>query len=538
MADLAPATGALRRSMAPPAGATRPAPAAASHQPAGSPAQGTRTVAAASGTASAHGGRPDADARTTIGTSGTAPAHGRRPDQGTSTAANGTNRTSGGIEATASPAGASTSSRSTNQPATPASPVRAAARPGRVLRAIVPGGPPAESGSLPVANRLLSDHPGAGHASPPGGGHRTPVDAPVRRQATGPVRPQHLPAAPARSASPAGTQPGQAPTQPATTRDLDRSQSSSPHRVNPAASIPPVRRSQDGAARPSTSPRYASRGPGSPVIHRSPSMPTTFAAAAAQRDRADTASAGTQPARLPGGLAAAASGTSAATGSIDQHGSIRRRNAGAQPSATQPHRDSGHTGSQSGQLGAFVNRSMVIAPPRVSIRPAERTPAAAGPPVPVTARPNSGPSTPNRSGQPNAAQPPRPGVEADGPVIRRSLAGTAHSLFRSLLRNPGPGGPGMSSDPVPSGSTDMFEAFQHAHGADGPPEPPTIRRLHESGGSAEFPTPGHDAADDSASPAMRARDFDELIDRIVAKLEQRITDDLERRGRRHLPEVF
>jgi hypothetical protein len=37
---------------------------------------------------------------------------------------------------------------------------------------------------------------------------------------------------------------------------------------------------------------------------------------------------------------------------------------------------------------------------------------------------------------------------------------------------------------------------------------------------------------------MRSRDFDELIDRIVAKLEQRITDDLERRGRRHLPEVF
>jgi hypothetical protein len=37
---------------------------------------------------------------------------------------------------------------------------------------------------------------------------------------------------------------------------------------------------------------------------------------------------------------------------------------------------------------------------------------------------------------------------------------------------------------------------------------------------------------------MRSRDFDALIDRIVAKLEQRVIDDLERRGRRHMPEVF
>ena len=65
-----------------------------------------------------------------------------------------------------------------------------------------------------------------------------------------------------------------------------------------------------------------------------------------------------------------------------------------------------------------------------------------------------------------------------------------------------------------------------------------IRRLRESGGHSEATFTGIDTDEDSASPAMRARDFDELIDRIVAKLEQRITDDLERRGRRHLPEVF
>ena len=74
----------------------------------------------------------------------------------------------------------------------------------------------------------------------------------------------------------------------------------------------------------------------------------------------------------------------------------------------------------------------------------------------------------------------------------------------------------------------------HAHGAD---EPAVIRRLRESGGGSESPVTGFDT-DEQVSPAMRSRDFDELIDRIVAKLEQRVLDDLERRGRRHMPEVF
>lgn len=83
----------------------------------------------------------------------------------------------------------------------------------------------------------------------------------------------------------------------------------------------------------------------------------------------------------------------------------------------------------------------------------------------------------------------------------------------------------------------MFENHpQHRH-AHGPDEPSVIRRFRESGGSFE-PELGFEAGDESASPAMRSRDFDELIDRIVAKLEQRVIDDLERRGRRHMPEVF
>lgn len=84
----------------------------------------------------------------------------------------------------------------------------------------------------------------------------------------------------------------------------------------------------------------------------------------------------------------------------------------------------------------------------------------------------------------------------------------------------------------------MFENQPQRRHAHGPDEPSVIRRFRESGAESQAQFTGFEATDESASPAMRARDFDELIDRIVAKLEQRITDDLERRGRRHLPEVF
>jgi len=256
----------------------------------------------------------------------------------------------------------------------------------------------------------------------------------------------------------------------------------------------------------------------SPAIRRSVALPTTVGATESHRDRAQAAGFGAPSSvRLPGSLVAAAAGSTA---------------------------DPAGRGTSTAQLGAFVNRSMVIAPPRVSIRPAELAPPAAGPPVPGAAR--SGRSAGARHQQTASSNPghgtvtaaTHTGIEVDGPVIRRSLSGAAHSLFRSLLRNPGPGGPGSGSDPVQSGSTGMFEQFQHSHGAGGPAEPPVIRRLHESGGTSDASFPGYDADEESSSPAMRARDFDELIDRIVAKLEQRITDDLERRGRRHLPEVF
>jgi len=80
----------------------------------------------------------------------------------------------------------------------------------------------------------------------------------------------------------------------------------------------------------------------------------------------------------------------------------------------------------------------------------------------------------------------------------------------------------------------MFDPGQHASE---PAEPAVVRRFSQPGPAAH-PHPSGPSLDDDSSPAMKARDFDELIDRIVAKLEQRVLEDLERRGRRSMPEVF
>jgi hypothetical protein len=265
----------------------------------------------------------------------------------------------------------------------------------------------------------------------------------------------------------------------------------------------------------STTPRRP--GPALPAIRRSAALPSTVRAAAAL-DRpaavpgrpagSPTSALAAATTRLPGGLAVAAAGR-------------------------------GNTGAT--QLGAFVQRSMVVAPPRVSVRHAEPAAAGGGPAVPNSARTG-------RAGSPatqhsthglttGAASAALPGVEVDGPVIRRSLSGAAHSLFRSLLHSPGAAGPATRPDSAQSGSVGMFSNQPQRMHSHGPDEPAVIRRLRESGGDSEPQFSGVDL-DESTSPAMRSRDFDELIDRIVDKLERRITDDLERRGRRHLPEVF
>jgi hypothetical protein len=46
------------------------------------------------------------------------------------------------------------------------------------------------------------------------------------------------------------------------------------------------------------------------------------------------------------------------------------------------------------------------------------------------------------------------------------------------------------------------------------------------------------SADASRPADASGPDLDELVDKVVEAIEQRVIDELERRGRRNLPEVF
>ena len=252
---------------------------------------------------------------------------------------------------------------------------------------------------------------------------------------------------------------------------------------------------------------------------------------------------------LPGGLLA--------TVSAADRRSANNRMPTSQAPADQPEQPAAVNGQApadgqppgNGQLGAFVRRAVVVAPPRISVRPAELAPGAGGPAVPEVARgqiASTKGTTANGNCQRAAggsaghhAGAPAAGREVDGPVIRRSLSGAAHTLFRSLLAGQqaggtafAPAGFGRSGNTVSGGNAGMFDD-PHAHQ---PEEPAVIRRFRQP--DAEPEQHASQLGADDASPAMRARDFDELIDRIVAKLEHRILEDLERRGRRGIPGVF
>jgi hypothetical protein len=279
---------------------------------------------------------------------------------------------------------------------------------------------------------------------------------------------------------------------------------------------------------------------GSPAAAVRPLPSTHAAAATAQPVAARAAHHDRTP--LPGGLLTTMS-------AHNRQPADNRRSATDRRPDSQASADSRTlTNSQppgNGQLGAFVRRAVVVAPPRISVRPAELAPGAGGPAVPevargqvartkgTTAQRMSGGSAGHQAGAPAI------GREVDGPVIRRSLSGAAHTLFRSLLAGQpaggtafAPAGFGRSGTTVSGGNAGMFDD-PHAHQPD---EPAVIRRFGQPNADPE--QHASQLGSDDASPAMRARDFDELIDRIVAKLEHRILEDLERRGRRGIPGVF
>ena len=56
---------------------------------------------------------------------------------------------------------------------------------------------------------------------------------------------------------------------------------------------------------------------------------------------------------------------------------------------------------------------------------------------------------------------------------------------------------------------------------------------------AQPPTPySVQAHQDDQQQGGTGPDLDEIVDRVVAKIEQRVVDELERRGRRFTPGVF
>jgi hypothetical protein len=91
------------------------------------------------------------------------------------------------------------------------------------------------------------------------------------------------------------------------------------------------------------------------------------------------------------------------------------------------------------------------------------------------------------------------------------------------------------------------------------PNQPTIRRFNDGAGGQSVSAPtgygygdpilsemglsdvgadGMNSADSVRPPAIPNHQMERLVDKVVEKIEQRVIDELERRGRRHNPGVF
>jgi hypothetical protein len=148
--------------------------------------------------------------------------------------------------------------------------------------------------------------------------------------------------------------------------------------------------------------------------------------------------------------------------------------------------------------GLTLDRRYLPAPPPVSVRP-----ASAGPPLPEVARPTAG-------RQPSIERMPAPSAQADRESVVRATA----ALFASIA-----------------------------------PSEPAIARFHDGTGgqhvsvfdgyaSPEFGEDGTRFAEPVAPASISNDELERLVDKVVDKIEQRVIDELERRGRRHNPGVF
>jgi hypothetical protein len=174
--------------------------------------------------------------------------------------------------------------------------------------------------------------------------------------------------------------------------------------------------------------------------------------------------------------------------------------AGAAPVTSFPAGPPGAASAPTGRRPAPDVRRMTVAPPRISVAPSQPPP----PPVPAVARTASGAQQPTAP-----AAPRRPSNTASG--TGSSLVESTAHLFATpdaplVRRAVQPGGSSMSSlTPSPmSGS-------------------PTIRRQY--GQSSD----GGEMSDQTLSAAAT----DSLVDKVVERIERRVIEELERRGRSH-----
>jgi len=182
---------------------------------------------------------------------------------------------------------------------------------------------------------------------------------------------------------------------------------------------------------------------------------------------------------------------------------------GTAPTTTFPSGPAGAASAPTGHRPAPDVRRMTVAPPRISVAPSQPPP----PPTPEVAR------TPER-------QPPAPGADP----VRRSTGGSLVDATAHLFASPDSPVVRRTLD---TGGAPMSTFSQPA----APPPPPATGSLPVptspaqsqlmAGGSAEFGTIG--GQPDQEPPGVA---FDSLVDAVVQRIERRVVEELERRGRR------
>jgi hypothetical protein len=181
---------------------------------------------------------------------------------------------------------------------------------------------------------------------------------------------------------------------------------------------------------------------------------------------------------------------------------------------------------------ALIRRAPTAPPAGIPQRTGTAPPAA----VPAVARDLAKPAPAPRTPVTATGSPAEPGSlsRAKSPsLLDRVPAGLFERARVGLATSIG----GMAIPSIPLSAT-------HTRGP-GPAVPPTgeIRRFHGFAGavsarSAMTEIDGREPTSQAVADALTPREWDELVDLVVDRLEDRVRDELARRGRRFSPGVF